>query len=241
MTTTDYSLNNNNDITEIEKSFSDNTNQILNGNRLFNQWTGKQTDSNEYKQLLNSSTKPLKYYINNLNNISSLEIDKDRDQNTNFLTFTPIGNAAQVNVPNLLDRSVPSHLNHTRSIYTLPYSTSPNLSMTNNINTYDTDNDLILKTGVNLRNKNNRAEITAKEYNHYGDLHKDDIGMSVQNAGQYSRKSKATLNINIPGLKYSPDYSDDSYGIGINALGGVNSFGIPSRSLSIDIANGTPN
>lgn len=236
MTTTDYSSNNN--LTnELELFLAENANNFINGNRAFNQWTGKETDACEYKQLLALATKPQSYYINSLNNISGIS-DKD-NQTDNFLSFTPIGNAAQVNIPNFLDRAVPSHLNNTSSVYTLPYATSPNLQMASNVNTMDTDNDLILKTGLNLRSKNNRAELTAKKYPHYGDIHAADIEVTVQNAGQFADNSLPnTIQTNIPGLNNSIDYHNAQNGIGINALGGRNGFGISTRVMVRNFNNG---
>jgi len=236
MVTTDYSTNNNY-TDELDKFLAENSNNLINGNRVFNQWTGKETDSCEYKNLLNLSTKPLQYYVNSLNNISG--INENNNQTENFLSFTPIGNAASVNVPNFLDRPVPSHLNNTSSVYTLPYNTSPNLQMANNINTMDTDNDLILKTGLHLRPKNNNAELSAKKFPHYGDIHAADIAVTVQNAGQFANKSLPnTFQTDIPGLKNSLDYNNSQNGIGINALGGPNQIGIPTRVLMSNFING---
>ena len=99
MVTTDYSSNNNY-TGELEQFLAENTNQMINGDRVFNQWTGKETDACEYKNLLNLATKPMEYYVNSLNNISG--IHEDNNQNENFLSFTPIGYASQVNIPNFL-------------------------------------------------------------------------------------------------------------------------------------------
>ena len=235
MTTTDYSSNNNY-TGELEQFLAENTNQMINGERVFNQWTGKETDSCEYKQLLNLATKPMEYYVNSLNNISG--IHEDNNQTENFLSFTSVGNAAQVHIPNFFDRPTPSNLNHLSSIYTLPYSTSPNLQMANNINTLDTDNDLILKTGLHLRSKNNKAELSAIKHPTYGDIHAAEFNLTVQNAGQNADKSVSNkIQTDIPGLKHSYDYKSSQNGIGINALGGVNSIGISSRNLMQNFYN----
>lgn len=229
MVTTDYSSNSN-FTEELENFLAENSNNFINGNRTFNQWTGKETDPSEYKQLLALATKPQNYYINSLNNISGIS-DKN-NQNENYLSFTPIGNAAQVNIPNFLDRAIPSHLKHTSSVYTLPYATSPNLQMSNNVNVLDTDNDLTLKTGLHLRSKNNRAHTTEKKLPYYGDVHAAEMQVTVQNAGQSTDSSQInTIKTDIPGIRNSIDYSNSANGVGINALGGRNGFGISTRVM----------
>ena len=90
----DYS-NNNNFTNELNNFLAENSNNFVNGDRLFNQWTGRHTDSCEYKQRLNLATKPMEYYVNSLNNISGLP------DNEEFLSFTPIGNAQNVHISNL--------------------------------------------------------------------------------------------------------------------------------------------
>jgi hypothetical protein len=236
MVTTDYSSNNNY-TGELEQFLAENTNQMINGERVFNQWTGKETDACEYKNLLNLATKPMEYYVNSLNNISG--IHEDNNQNDNFLSFTPIGYAAHVNIPNFLDRAIPSHLNNISSVYTLPYLTSPNLQMANNINILDTDNDLILKTGLHLRPKNNKAHLSSKKLPHFGDIHATELNLTVQNAGQNADKSVSNkIQTDIPGLRNSYDYKSSQNGIGINALGGVLGFGVPTRVALSNLYNG---
>lgn len=236
MVTTDYSSNNNY-TGELEQFLAENTNQMINGERVFNQWTGKETDSCEYKQLLNLATKPMEYYVNSLNNISG--IHEDNNQNENFLSFTPIGYAAQVNIPNFLDRPILSHSNSLPSTYTLPYLTSPNLQMASNVNTLDTDNDLILKTGLGLRSKNNKAHLSAKTFPYYGDIHAAEFNLTVQNAGQNADPSVSNkIKTDISGLRHSYDYKNSQNGIGINALGGVLGFGISTRVALSNLYNG---
>jgi hypothetical protein len=227
----DYSYNNNY-TNELNNFLAENSNNFVNGDRLFNQWTGIHTDSCEYKQRLNLATKPMEYYVNSLNNISGLP------DNEEFLSFTPVGNAQNVNIPNLFDRPIPSTLQTTPSIYTLPYSTSPNLQMENNINTLDTDLDLTLKTGLGIRQKNNQADLSSKYWPVYGDIHSSAIGVTVQNAGQHSDlpQEMRVVNSNIPGLNHMP--SQISEGVGILPLGGPNGFGISSTNALINLQNG---
>uniref|UniRef100_A0A6C0LGT1 Uncharacterized protein n=1 Tax=viral metagenome TaxID=1070528 RepID=A0A6C0LGT1_9ZZZZ len=227
----DYSYNNN-FTNELNNFLAENSENFVNGNRLFNQWTGRHTDSCEYKQRLNLATKPMEYFVNSLNNISGLP------DNEEFLSFTPVGNAQTVHISNLFDRPIPSSLQTTPSIYTLPYSTSPNLQMENNINTLDTDLDLTLKTGLGLRPKNNQADLSSKNWPVYGDISAATLGVTSQNAGQHSKlpHSMRVINHNIPGLNHMP--SPESEGIGIMQLGGVNGFGISSTVMMRNYNNG---
>ena len=190
----DYSYNNN-FTNELNNFLAENSNNFVNGDRLFNQWTGRHTDSCEYKQRLNLATKPMEYFVNSLNNISGLP------DNEEFLSFTPVGNAQNVHISNLFDRPIPSTLLTTRSIYTLPYSTSPNLQMENNINTLNTDLDLTLKTGLGLRPKNNQADLSSKNWPVYSDISAAAIGVTVQNAGQHNDlpHNMRVINPDIPG------------------------------------------
>ena len=220
----DYS-NNNNFTNDLNNFLAENSEKFVNGDRLFNQWTGIHTDSCEYKQRLNLATKPMEYFVNSLNNISGLPDNED------FLSFTPVGNAQNVHISNLFDRPIPSSLQRTSSIYTLPYSTSANLQMENNINTLDTDLDLTLKTGLGLRSKNNQSELSSKNWPVYGDISAADIGVTTQNAGQHNKlpHNMRVVNPDIPGLNHMP--SPESDGIGILPLGGPNGFGLSSTGM----------
>jgi len=227
----DYSYNNN-FTNELNNFLAENSNNFVNGDRLFNQWTGRHTDSCEYKQRLNLATKPMEYFVNSLNNISGLP------DNEEFLSFTPVGNAQNVHISNLFDRPIPSTLQTTPSIYTLPYSTSPNLQMENNINTLNTDLDLTLKTGLGLRPKNNQADLSSKNWPVYGDISAAAIGVTVQKAGQHNDLplNMRVLDPNIPGLNHTPN--PISEGVGIMQLGGVNGFGISSTVMLRNWQNG---
>ena len=231
----DYSTNNNiinNHTNALNNFLAENSNNFVNGERTFNQWTGKHTDSCEYKQRLNLATKPMEYYVNSLNNISGVK------QNADFLSFTPVGNAQQVNIRGEFERPIPSTLQQTSSTYTSPYSTSPFLGSSNNINVLDTDNDLNLKTGLGLRPRNNQAHMASQRWPVYGDIHAASIGVTVQNAGQHMNDDKLprALNKDIPGLNNSPNPIFE--GRGIMQLGGVNQVGLSSRNMLRNFQNG---
>ena len=231
METVDYSSNKN-FTNDFNNFLAENSTNLVNGNRQFNQFTSKFTDTCRFKQRLNLATKPMEYYVNSLNNISSIPNDE------NFLSFTPVGNAQNVNIANIFDRPIPSTLQTTSSVYTLPYSTSPFLGSSNNINYLDTDNDLTLKTGLELRNTNNQSDLSTKRWPTFGDIHTESMNVTVQNAGQHNNLSQnmSSINENIPGLNVTPNLA--SQGVGILALGGPNGFGISSTNMLRNIQNG---
>ena len=184
----DYTNTNNNHLAlEAEK--------FMNKERLFNQITRKSSEPCSYKQQLNLATKPLEYYVNSFNNISST--------NNPQLAFCPVGNAAQQNIANVFDRPIPSHLNKTSPTYHFNYNTSPNLHLESNINIFDTDTDLFLKTGLELKNKNNNAALSEQQWSVYGDIYKTEIESLYQNAGQLamSKNNQPSPYENIPGLE----------------------------------------
>jgi hypothetical protein len=152
----------------------------------------------------------MEYYVNSLNNISGLP------ENEEFLSFTPIGNAQNVHIANLYDRPIPSTLQTTSPPYTFPYNTSPNLQMSNNINTLDTDMDLTLKTGLGLRQKNNQANLSSISWPSFGDISAAAHAVTSQNAGQNIKnlpKDAMVKYPDIPGLNHMP--SAISQGVGI--------------------------
>lgn len=233
----EYSNNSNNFMNtekftnEMNHFWAENSKTLVNGDRTFNQWTDIRTDPCSYNQRLNLSTKPMEYYVNSLNNISGLP-----NEDT-FLSFTPVGNAQQVNVPNLFDRAIPSTLQTTPSVYTYPYSTSPFFGSSNNINTLDTDTDLMLKTGLTLRNKNNQANLAQKNWPVFGDIHAADIGVTVQNAGQYnSPHLPRELNPKIPGLNVTAN--PQANGIGVVSMNAGGNYWISSTNALQNFMNG---
>ena len=220
----DYSYNNNTQVDSLDLFLSEN-------DRTFNQLTAKHSDTGSYKQRLTLATKPLQYYVNSLNNVSGL------NNNDNFLSFTPIGNAQVVNIQNINDRPIPSTLQTTPSVYTSPYSTSPFLGSSNNINTYDTDTDLFLKTGSLLRNKNNQSELSQVKWASFADVSEKSVGVTTQNAGQHnSNDLEKSFNPHIPGLNVTPN--DYSKGIGAINMDPGSNYLVSSRNALQNFANG---
>ena len=173
--------------------------ESINKDRMFNQLTGINSDSCEYKQKLDLSTKPLKYYINPFNNISEL---------TDNANFTLIGNSRLTKESGIFERSLPSNLNNLPSLYEPAYSTTPFLASKNNINVSNTDIDLELKTGLKLRSINNQAELSERKWPIYGDILSKSINKTYQNFGKLNLNKSITSsvnNINIPGLNVMPN------------------------------------
>ena len=195
---------------------------FINDRRTFNQWTDIHSDNCEYKQLLNLATKPMEYYVNSLNNTEGT--------NNPNLSFTPIGQAQVEFVPNMFDRPIPSILTKNSSTYTTPYSTSPFLGMQNVSNPLATDEDIILKAGLTMRNKLN--DLSSRKFPNFGDINIESNGTLYNNAGQFfgldnqgNRVLSNSMNIKIPGLNEQqsivsqgtgaiwPDYSGHTIGV----------------------------
>lgn len=175
---------------------------------LFNQMTDKYTDNCNYENQLKLSTKPMKYHTNSLNNISSLP------NNENHLSFTPIGNAQTVHISGEYERFIPSTLQKKSSTYTFNYNTSPFLGSENNINSLNTDTDLILKTGLTMKPKNNQYDLAEKKWPVFGDIYAASMAVTVQNAGQFHPRNLSNSKYhNIPGLDNIP--TQQSKGIGV--------------------------
>lgn len=216
----------------LSETSVDDISKKLNDNRVFNQFTRGYYDPCEYSNLLKVSTKPLKYVVNSFNNTSGTE-NPD-------LSFTPIGNQKIENIRNMYERPLPTKLDRSNTIYTLPYSTSPGLSLQNNINTLNTDLDLDLKTGIgNLRNKGSGNDLSYLKYNQYGDVHNESIKKTVMNAGHlFETKSALSnrLNQDILGLNEQESLHGNGTGV-IRPYTGLN-FGISSRVAYMNLANG---
>lgn len=204
----------------------------VNENRVFNQFTRGYYDSCEYQNLLKVATKPLKYVVNSFNNTTGTE-NPD-------LAFTPVGNQRPENVRNMYERPLPSKLNRSNTVYTLPYATSPGIGYANNVNTLDTDLDLSLKTGIGQnRLKSSGKDISYVTFPHYGDLYDSEFTKTVQNAGNYFKEGSVytdRLNEQIRGLNEQESLNTNGIGI-IRPYTGLN-FGISSRVAYMNLANG---
>ena len=206
---------------------AENSMNIINDDRQFNTWTNIHNDPASTNNSYKISTKPIKYYVNSLNTKAGTE---NQD-----LNFTIVGNAQFSAVANIYDRAIPSNLSRgVSSTYTFPHSTGAFLGSTNNISHVNTDTDLNLKTGLNIRPKRSENDLSDIKYPHYGDVSvKASI---VQNAGQFWDNSKSNkINNGILGLNESMNI--ESQGKGGNYSLGPHQCGISSRNAMINYQN----
>lgn len=167
----------------------------VNGNRAFNQFTRNHYDVCEYENELRIGSKPMKYYVNQLNT----------PQTNTFQEFTVIGNQKQYNVRNDYERPLPTRLNPIYPSYVLPYQTTPYLANTAPSREY-TDTSTNLRFG-NDSFREKKSSVALGEI----DLNRWNIGVSeetVQNAGQF--------NPDIPGAKMQQSMGSVGGGIWSN-------------------------
>ena len=107
---------------------------------------------------------PMKYYTNTFNQLS-----KERNERDN-IKFTPVGNIKTNTDASYRPLPLPTRSKESSTTFTLNYSTSPFLGQSSNINPYETDMDLTLKTGLLIRPKGSENDISAIKYPHFGDL-----------------------------------------------------------------------
>lgn len=187
-----------------------------NGNRSFNLWTRSHEDICEYENQLRIGSKPMKYYVNQLNS----------PQMNPFTEFTVVGNQQVYNVQNNYQTPLPTRLNPLYQTYVLPYSTTPNLGQTAPSMLYS-DTESNLRFGTNLRNKKSAVAISEVDYNRW------DPGVSaetIQNAGQFGSVVGGSFQANSQGIDRD-GYFDYRYGNNILMGNGAwPYFGMSSRN-----------
>ena len=141
-----------------------------NQGRAFNQFTRSHYDVCEYENELRIGSKPMKYYVNQLNS----------PQMNPFMEFTVVGNQKVFNVENNYQRALPTRLNPIYQTYVFPYSTSPNLAQAAPSMQY-ADTDSYLRFGTDLRQKNSALALGEIDYNRW----QPNIDQTMQNAGQF--------------------------------------------------------
>lgn len=141
-----------------------------NGNRAYNQWTRSHEDICEYENQLRVGSKPMKYYVNQLNT----------PQSNPFTEFTTVGNQQVYNVQNSFEHALPTRLNPIYQTYVFPYSTTPNLGQAAPSREY-ADTESNLRFGTNLRNKKSAVATSEVEYNRWDFVSAE----TVQSAGQF--------------------------------------------------------
>ena len=142
-----------------------------NSGRAYNLWTRSHEDTCEYENQLRIGSKPMKYYVNQLNS----------PQMNPFMEFTVVGNQQVYNVQNNFQTPLPTRLNPIYQTYVFPYSTTPNLSQQAPSMLY-ADTESNLRWGTDLRQKKSSVTLSEIDYNRW------EPGVSaqtVQNAGQF--------------------------------------------------------
>lgn len=148
-----------------------------NGGRAYNQWTRSHEDTCEYENQLRIGSKPMKYYVNQLNS----------PQMNPFMEFTVVGNQQVYNVQNNFQTPLPTRLNPVYQTYVFPYSTTPNLAQAAPSMLY-ADTESNLRFGTDLRQKKSSVTLSEIDYNRW------EPGVSaetVQNAGQFGGSFQA--------------------------------------------------
>lgn len=142
-----------------------------NGERSFNQLTSHTYDTCEYENSLRLGSKPMKYYVNQLNT----------PQTNSFKEFTNIGNQRVNYVQNEYERPLPTRLNPLYQSYILPYSTTPNLGSQNPSMEYS-ETESNLRFGTDIRAKKSAVALSEVDYNRFAP---NVDAVTVQNAGQF--------------------------------------------------------
>lgn len=178
--------------------------------RAFLQSTRAINDACSYENQTRVSSKPMKYYVNQLN---SPQVDP-------FETYSIIGNQKVYDVRNDYERPIPTRLNPLYPVYVEPYLTTPYLANTST-NRVSTDTDSNLRFGQNVRPKNSESGVTEIDYNRF------EPGVSaytVQNAGQFSNgRIQSSIG----------NFTEQNNVIFGNSVlpGGSTGFGISSRNI----------
>lgn len=184
-----------------------------NKDRAFNLWTRSHEDVCEVSNSLRIGSKPMKYYVNQLNT----------PQSNPFMEFTTIGNQRVYNVDNDYQRPLPTRLNPLYQTYVLPYSTTPNLAQAAPSMMYS-DTESNLRFGTDIRPKKSAVILSEIDYNQWNP------GVSaetVQNAGQFQG---GAFQANAQGIDRDGFYDYKHQNNVLFANGAFPYFGISSRN-----------
>lgn len=142
-----------------------------NGSRAFNQLTSSHYDTCEYENELRLASKPMKYYVNQLNS----------PQANPFSEFSIVGNQKAYAVQNEFDRALPTRLNPIYQTYVLPYNTTPFLGQSAPSREF-ADTSSNLRFGSDMRDKKSAVTTAEVDYNRW---EPGVYAETVQNAGQF--------------------------------------------------------
>jgi hypothetical protein len=188
-----------------------------NSNRSFNQLTSNTYDVCEYENSLRVGSKPMKYFVNQLNT----------PQSNPFIEFTSIGNKKVYNVENEYQRPLPTRLNTLPQSYVLPYSTTPNLGQSAPSMMYS-DTESNLRFGSDLRPKKSSVALGEIDYNQWSPAVE---GQTVQNAGQFNNNmGMGALQSNAQGIDRDGFFNYKESNNVLFANSAFPYFGISSRN-----------
>jgi hypothetical protein len=182
-----------------------------NEGRAYNQWTRSHDDTCEYENQLRIGSKPMKYYVNQLNS----------PQMNPFMEFTVVGNQQVYNVQNNYQTPVPTRLNPIYQTYVLPYSTTPNLGQAAPSMLY-ADTESNLRFGTNIRNKKSAVATSEIDFNRWDNVSAE----TVQNAGQFG----GALQANAQGIDRDGFFDHRAQNNVLFANSAWPYFGISSRN-----------
>jgi hypothetical protein len=157
-----------------------------NANRTFNIFTRNHDDVCSYDNQLRIGSKPMKYYVNQLNT----------PQANPFMEFTTIGSQKVYNVENEYQRSLPTRLNGLPQTYVFPHSTAPNLGQAAPSMLYS-DTQSNLRFGADLRQKKSEVVLSEIDYNQWNPAVS---AQTVQNSGQFGNVQSNAQGIDRDGF-----------------------------------------
>lgn len=142
-------------------------------NIAFDQFTRSHYDICEYENSLRLGSKPMKYYVNQLNS----------PQVNPFTEYTVVGNQKTYGIQNMYERPLPTRLNPIYQSYVLPYETTPFLGNTAPSREYSDTSSALRFGSEGVREKKSAAALGEVDYNRW------EPGVNshtVQNAGQFN-------------------------------------------------------
>lgn len=170
--------------------------------------------------LYSTGDKPIKFIINDFNAPSSIPV--------------PVAGNIRggINVSSEIERPVATYAGRKdlSGGFILPYTTTPDYGVRSGVNPIDTDNDLILKTGLTLREKKSGKDTSSRAYDVYGDASVSAV--IVQNAGQFYDPTLMKTKGTEPG--FNRDINLLANGVGVIWPEGQ-MCGISSRGLMQNI------
>lgn len=186
-----------------------------NGDRAYNQWTRSHDDTCEYENQLRIGSKPMKYYVNQLNS----------PQMNPFMEFTVVGNQQVYGIQNNYQTPLPTRLNPIYQTYVLPYSTTPNLGQVAPSMMYS-ETESNMRFGTDVRQKKSSVSLSEVDYNRWNYVDPQ----TVQQAGQFGNLVGGRFQANSQGIDRDGFYDYKGWNNVLFANSAWPYFGISSRN-----------